>query len=115
MDFNATEISADYDEYGILVIFLGSENNYLMIQFEEDPDEQDIELGMGPYHIERDDQGYGGYGGVKKWTLEAKNLHLEMDNKGKKNLDVEHIRITFDIDKDAFENLREKLQVALGE
>ena len=85
-----------------------------MIQHEDDPDEQDIKLGMGTYHIERDDQSYGGYGGVKSWTLKDDSLLIELNEKGKKNLQLDTLEVSFQIDAATQEDLRGKLKIALG-
>lgn len=111
MKFHAIEVSADYNEFDILVIFFGTEDNYLMIQHSEDEDEADF----GAYHIERDDQSYGGYNGVKKWTLKEDSLLVELDAVGQENLDAETIEVTFKINQQEHDNLRAKLIEALGE
>lgn len=109
MKFHAIEVSTDYNEFDTLVIFLGNEDNYFMIQHSNDEDEAEL----GAYHIERDGQGYAGYDGVKKWTLHAKSLFIELDEIGQENLDLETLEITFDIDENALGLLKEKLKVAL--
>ncbi len=69
LQFHAVNVEANFDDYGILNVFLGNPEHYLMFQYEESEDEQDVELGMNTYHLERDEQSYGGYGGVDAAAL----------------------------------------------
>jgi len=113
MKFNAQEVTSEYDEYGILVTYFGSDSNYVMIQYQKDYDEQDAALGMNTYHIERDDQSYGGYGGVKSWALHTGSLIIELNETGKKNLGTDKIEIEFTIDETLLEKLRKNLNFSL--
>jgi len=76
MEFNATEVSFEYSEYDVLVIYFESDSNYLMIQYKDNHSELDVTLGMDTYHIERDNQGLGGYGGVKNWSLSDDSIFI---------------------------------------
>jgi len=115
MKFQAKEITADYDEFGILVIYLGGEENYLMIQYQDEYDDQEVKLGMNTYHIERDDQSFGGYGGVKNWALKEGLLTIELNPKGQENLKTELLEITFEVDNNTFQKLKKALVTALND
>ena len=114
MKFEAFEVSADYDEYDNLIIYFGADSHYLMIQYTDDPDEQDIKSGMDTYYIERDDQGYSGYGGIKSWEITNNSLHIHLDEKGTNHLKTDNIQITFSLERKKFDDLRTKLEKALN-
>lgn len=112
VQFEAYGVEVENTDFDILAItFHREDENYLMIQQSQEHDE---ELGMNTYHIERDDQSYGGYGGVKKVTLHKNSAEFVLDATGKENLDCEKVIVDFDIDKETFEQLEEALQKIFG-
>jgi hypothetical protein len=93
-----------------------TEENYLMIQKSLDaPDPQEVEFGMGGYHIERDDQSYGGYGGVSQIFLERGSVEFQLDETGRKNLECDGVKVDFETDDETFELLAEKLKLIFGD
>jgi Immunity protein 10 len=95
--FRAEAVENEVLDNEILVVGFYTEENYLMIQFTEEFDEQNIKLGMNTYHIERDDQSYGNYGGVEKVFLKRDQIHFTLTAKGKKNMQCEEVLIDFKI------------------
>ena len=116
LHFEAEAVEVEENDVDVLIVGFYTEENYLMIQQSLDKyDEQDIELGMNTYHIERDDQSFGGYGGVKQIHLHRDFLEVELDKTGKENLQCDGVRIDFQADSDIFQLLNEKLRFIFGD
>lgn len=116
LSFEASDVAIEENEFDVLVIGFYAEDNYLIIQQSLDEyDEQDVSLGMNTYHIERDDQSYGGYGGVKQVRLSRKLIEIDLDETGKENLDCDSVRINFETDDETYTLLKEKLKQIFGE
>ena len=114
--FEADAVEIEETEFDILAVGFYTEENYLMIQQTLDGyDEQDAESGMDSYHIERDDQSFGGYGGVEKLTLRRDSIEVELDETGKENLDCEAVKADFQTDDETYQLLREKLGLIFGD
>ena len=100
----------------VLVVGFYTDENYLMIQQSLDEyDEQDLRLGMNTYHIERDDQSYGGYGGVEQINLHSDSIEVKLNETGRKNLQCDSVQIDFQTDAENFELLTEKLRFIFGD
>src|SRR5262245_56258457 len=72
VSFHANCVAIDDMDDFWLVAFADEKfgtRQYLMLQRSYEDDEQDIQLGMNTYHVERDDQGFSCYGGVKHFEL----------------------------------------------
>src|SRR6202012_1826770 len=52
---------------------------YLAFQRAHEFDEQDVRLGMNAVHVERNDQGFSGYGGMRSVVLFPDHLHIAFD------------------------------------
>jgi hypothetical protein len=105
------------EESDLDILFVGfyTEENYLMIQQSlGEYDEQDVRLGMNTYHIERDDQSYGGYGGVQQMLLRRNVIEVMLDETGKQNLQCDEIKIDFETDEENYQLLTEKLAYIFG-
>src|SRR5690349_18269580 len=115
LNFEAESVEVETTELDVLIVGFYSEENYLMIQQSlGEADEQDVRLGMNTYHIERDDQSYGGYGGVSRIALEQNSIEVVLDEVGKKNLDCGGVLVHFETDEETFELLSEKLKFIFG-
>jgi len=113
--FEAEAIEVEENDPGVLVVGFYTEENYLMIQQSLDEyDEQDVASGMNTYHIERDDQSFGGYGGVKNILLSRETIEVELDETGRENLQCDAVRVDFQTDTETFELLAEKLRFIFG-
>lgn len=114
--FETDTVEIEENDLNVLIVGFFTEENYLMIQQSLDEyDEQDIKLGMNTYHIERDDQSYGGYGGVKQITLQRNQINVELNEIGQKNLDCEQVEIEFQTDDANYQLLTEKLSYIFGD
>lgn len=114
--FTADAVEIEENDLNVLFVGFYTEENYLMIQKSlDEPDEQDVELGMDNYHIERDDQSYGGYGGVSQILLERESAEVHLDETGKKNLECDGVKVDFETDDETFELLAEKLKFIFGD
>lgn len=83
---------------------------YLMLQRSYKHDEQDIELGMNTYHVERDAQGFSCYGGIDRFELHRDHVLVRLTPPGAKQLKVKEIEIDFKIDSPLFKKLVQQLE-----
>lgn len=116
LQFSTDAVMIEETDLDILVVGFYTDDHYLMIQQGLDEyDEQDIRLGMNTYHIERDNQSYGEYGGVERILLERNLIEIELDERGKKNLQCDRIKIDFQTDDENYRLLTEKLGFIFGD
>jgi Immunity protein 10 len=109
--FETDSVFIEETDLDVLIVGFYKEDNYLMIQQSLDEyDEQDIRLGMNTYHIERDDQSFGGYGGVEKINLSRNAIEVKLDKTGRENLQCDGVEIDFETDDENYEILTEKLK-----
>ena len=100
----------------VLIVGFYKKDSYLMIQQSTDGyDEQDVNFGMDTFYIERDDQSYGGYGGVMRINLKRNLLEIELDEIGKENLQCDAVKVNFQTDSENYKMLVEKLKYIFGE
>lgn len=114
LHFEAEVVEIDETDLDVLIVGFYTAENYLMIQQSLEYDEQDRQLGMDTYHIERDDQSYGGYGGVRRINLKRDSIKVELDETGKKNLQSDVIKVDFQTDDETFRLLSKKLSFIFG-
>lgn len=112
MKFIAKEIFAGYDENKILIIgFSGiNEHQYFLIQYSEEHDSQDRQLGINTYYIEKNDQSMSSHGGVRELRLTRNKIKIDLDEKGIDNLKEISIEIDFECNADEFVNLHNRLK-----
>jgi hypothetical protein len=109
LNFEAESVEVETTEFNILAVGFYADENYLMIQ-------QSLDTDAGQdYHIERDDQSYGGYGGVSQIVLEQNSIEVILDEAGKENLQCDGVKIEFETDAKTYELLGEKLKFIFGE
>lgn len=109
--FEAESIEIEELDTEVLVVGFYTEENYLMIQRSLSGDDS----GMNAYHIERDDQSFGGYGGVQKISLHRDSLEAELDETGKENLQCDAVRVEFQTVPETFQLLTDKLAFIFGD
>ncbi|HQU84377.1 MAG TPA: Imm10 family immunity protein [Pyrinomonadaceae bacterium] len=107
LNFEAEAVEVEENDLGVLVVGFYTEENYLMIQ-------QSLDINDAVYHIERDDQSYGGYGGVEKIELSRSKIEVQLDETGKETLDCDSINVDFETDDETYELLSEKLKLIFG-
>jgi hypothetical protein len=116
LHFETDSVFIEETDLDVLIVGFYTDEGYLMIQQSLDEyDEQDIRLGMNTYHIERDDQSYGEYGGVEQINLSRKAIEVKLDKTGKKNLQCDSVEIDFQTDDENYELLIEKLRFIFGD
>lgn len=108
LHFKATEIENSVNDYGVLVVGFHSASHYVIIQLGE-ADEEDENLGMNTYHIERDDQSFGNYGGVEQIILSKGQVKIIPNTKGKKFLKCTEIVVKFDLSNAKLAKLKKSL------
>lgn len=107
INFAAEAVEVEENENEVLTVGFYTEENYLMIQYSLDIEDSN-------YHIERDDQSFGGYGGVEKISLSSNQIEVELDEIGKENLDCEGVKVDFETDNETYQLLIEKLKFIFG-
>ncbi len=74
-------------------------------------DEQDLDLGMDDVHVERNDQGFSGYGGMRSVDLFPDRLHIDFDEIGMEFMDgLASTEVLFDFPAEVVEALRSALE-----
>ena len=109
LHFKATEIENGINEFNILVLGFYEENHYLVIQMTLPPDFDSLPSFMKTYHIERDDQSYGNYGGVGQIILNRQQLKLIPDANGQSHLQCTEIVVDIELDDEHFLKLQDSL------
>ncbi len=108
LHFTAEAVEIEENDLDILCVGFYTDENYLMIQ-------KSLDVEDSEYHIERDDQSFGGYGGVENVELLGDSVTLTFDESGKENLDCDGIKADFETDDEAFQLLTEKLRFIFGD
>jgi len=113
-EFTASHIhSEDMGDY--LLVGLADQQfdtrEYLTFQRAHEFDEQDVRLGMDAVHIERNDQGFSGYGGMRSVVLFSDRLHIDFDARGAAFMGgTTATDVAFAFPRESFETLRSGLQ-----
>lgn len=72
--------------------------DYLIFQSAYEFTQRDIRLGMNTVHLERNDQIWSGYGGLRLITLNRERLTLELDEHGAEFMDgTAFMRVDLDL------------------
>lgn len=88
------------------------ESDYLALTRDLQPDEQSVRLSLDKVYLERNDQGFSGYGGIEQVSLHHNQLCLRLDDKGARFMGgLSFIKVIFDLDAHALHSLREGLAV----
>ncbi|MFO0968682.1 MAG: Imm10 family immunity protein [Gemmataceae bacterium] len=84
--------------------------DYLMLQRAFEHDEQDVSLGMNTYHVERNGQGWSGYGGIMAFELRRDRAKIVFTKEGAATMgNVTEMEITFRVDGDEYSKLKDRL------
>lgn len=108
VNFRAETVEIEENDLEVLTVGFYAEENYLMIQYSLDIEDSN-------YHIERDDQSFGGYGGVESVNLSRNQINVELDETGKENLQCDGVKAEFETDDETYGLLIEKLKFIFGE
>jgi len=92
----------------------GIPRDRLVLQRSYEPDEQDLALGMDQVYIERNEQSRGGYGGVRELVLSRDRLNIGLEDAMAQTLGDDAFEITFALDDERFQELRDGLRRAVG-
>ena len=95
------ELAADTiscDDAGEMLFFAFSADGsdpakYVMFQCPLRTDEQDSHLGLNGLYIERDDQVFGCYNGVKSITKLGDRIEIDLNDEGQRHLRVKRLLI----------------------
>lgn len=111
--FHAKCVSLDDQEDCWLVGFADDKfdtRDYLMLQRAFEDDEQDVSLGEDTYYVERNGQGWSGYGGIKTFELQRDRVKVSFTKEGADEVGgVTEMEITFQLDMEEFSELKDYL------
>lgn len=107
INFAAEAVEIEENDLDVLIVGFYTEENYLMIQ-------KSLDIEDSNYHIERDDQSFGGYGGVEKIKLSQNQIEVELNNTGKETLECDGVKVDFETDEETYQLLIEKLKLIFG-
>ena len=117
INFHAEAVAVVHpDNMCFLVGFADDKLNteqYLMLQrsFEDDVDQQEVELGHDTYYLEWRDQAFSLYGGVQRFVLRRDHITCTFSPAGTAALDgATSARIGFKLDEPEFRLLRQRLK-----
>lgn len=108
LQFEADAVEIEETEFDVLSIGFYTEENYLMMR-------QSLDVENAEYHIERDDQSFGGYGGVEKIELSQNLIEVALNETGKEDLQCDGLKIGFETDDETYQLLFEKLKSVFGD
>lgn len=89
--------SFDEDEEMLVFAFSANEGKsekYVMFQYPLQTDEQDRNLHLDGLYVERDDQAFACYHGVKSIRRTDGRIEIDLNDEGKRRLKVERMVIT---------------------
>ncbi|GGD44296.1 hypothetical protein GCM10011514_05290 [Emticicia aquatilis] len=113
MKFSASAVNISKDENDILMIgFLEDENydNYVVIQFSNDFEEQDKSFNWSKYYLELSKLG-GCYSCIDTIILTKKHFEISLNDYGKKVLNYDKISISYDISLEEFTKLQKYINI----
>lgn len=108
LQFETENVEIEVTEFDVLSVGFYAEDNYLMIQ-------QSLDIDDGNYHIERDDQSFGGYGGVEEINLSRNSIEVGLNETGRENLECDAVKVDFETDDENYLLLTEKLSQIFGD
>ena len=114
-DFVATWVHVE-DMGDYLLVGLSDQqfetSDYLVFQRAHEFDEQDVLLGMDTVYLERNDQGFSGYGGIESVSLFRDHLDVSLNAKGSAFMDgFSRMKVSLELDAAALQELRKGLVV----
>lgn len=116
VEFEAEGVESGLSTWGIITISFYTEENYLTIQQPVDKLEgMNVQPLPNSYHIERDDQSYGEYGGVESIALSENSIEVILDEWGQEHLECEAVKVHFETDPKIYLSLKELLSYTFGE
>ena len=112
-NFDATCVTVDATENSISVGFADSEfdaGRYLMLQRADNFSEEDTLTGMNDIYIERDDQQWSRYGGMRRCELLTDRFRVEFEESAAATMGgLQFTEVSFDIAPRHFTALRNGL------
>lgn len=108
LHFETENVEIEETDLDVLIVGFYTEENYLMIQ-------QSLDIEDGDYHIERDDQSFGGYGGIEEINLSRNSIEVGLDETGRENLECDSVTVDFETEDENYQLLTEKLRQIFGD
>jgi len=88
---------------------------YFSIQYDSEPDDQDMKLGMDTFYIEMNDQLFSCYGGVKGIKIDQEKMIIRFDQVGKEKLKLDHLELDLSSQAEKFNSLSNTLEIIFSE
>ncbi|GIW82863.1 MAG: hypothetical protein KatS3mg105_4670 [Gemmatales bacterium] len=118
MRFTATCVTCQTQDDVAMLGFADDEFNtsqYVLLQKDLEPSQEDLELGHDRPYIEIDDQRYSRYGGVVKAQLKENQLVLKLDPQAAADMSVDDtIEISFRVPMERLKEISSQLRLLLG-
>lgn len=113
--FLATQFSVVH-ENGVLITSLAApssddEDFYLMLQYQDEYEEEDIQLGMAQPYIEYCGQAWSWYGHILSFTLHRNSVVVKLDDEAALRMQNDgELEVRFNLTHAQFNTLRSALQ-----
>ena len=85
------------DEGCATVGFKAVTDDYVLVNRDLDPTEQDASLGLDGIHLEVSDQGWSCYDGISRFTIYPEKIEIELNAKGATATQQQWIEIHYDL------------------
>jgi hypothetical protein len=85
-------------------------DEYVLLNRDLEPTEQDILLGLDGIHLEVSDQGASCYNGISRFTIYPEKVEIELNSKGATATQQERIEIRYDLIPERRSQLRTVLR-----
>ncbi len=118
LEFYAKSVVTQTDDGSAMLGFADDEFNttqYVLLQRDLEPSQQDLNLGHDKPHIEINDQRHSGYGGVVEAQLQGNRLVLKLDAQAAADMSINDIiEIAFCVSTERLKDIAEQLCLLIG-
>lgn len=115
IEFQADEIEAGLSPHGVINVGFYTDGNYLSFQKMIDEERAArLRIPTDTYYVARDDQSYGGYGGLESAVLSPTSFEVTTNDAGRDVMQCDRVKVGFSADEEKFAQLKEQLGQILG-
>jgi hypothetical protein len=104
------------DETDVLLVGFQNESTdeYVLLQFSDELDEQDILLGWSKYYLDINNLG-GDYSCIKRVEINQKNIKIYLNDRGVKKFGFDYISIIFELLEAEYDELKHNMNLIFEE